>query len=173
MLRSTYYKVSHHGAWTPKKANSEKLLEAILPRRAYISQGHPITTFCIKYIHPRCEVLDNLINLNTIDRLEPGFNNTLICWQDSNNKDLGDLERRQGYAIYETCREYDVINDRQICHDIMITTDGRNDHTSYVSVPEDYQHEASLSSNVKDSCKSDREGMKKQLSKMPALSMIV
>ena len=168
MLRSTYYKVSHHGAWTAKKANSEELLKAVSPKRAYVSQGHPITTFCIKYIHPRCEVLDNLISLNTIDKTTS--KNSLICWQDM-GKSFGRLERREGYAIYETCREYDVANDRQICHDIMITTNGRDDHTSYVSVPDDYVHTQRLSSNVKDSCINGREDMKEQLLKMPALSM--
>ena len=159
-LRSTYYKVSRHGAWTEKKANSEELLKAVSPKRAYVSQGHPIATFCSKYIHPRCEVLDNLISLNTIDKT--ASENSLICWQDM-GKSFGRLKRRQGYAIYETCREYDVANDRQICHDIMITTNGRDDHTSYVSVPDDYVHTQRLSSNVKDSCKKGREIMKKQL----------
>ena len=168
MLRSTYYKVSHHGAWTEKKANSEDLLKVISPKRAYVSQGHPITTFCNTYMHPRCEVLDNLIDLHTIDNI--ASKNSLICWQDM-GKSFGRLERREGYAIYETCREYDVANDRQICHDIMITTNGRDDHTSYVSVPDDYVHTQKLSSDVKDSCKEGRKIMKEQLLKMPVLSM--
>ena len=163
MLRSTYYKVSRHGAWTEKKANSEEILKAVSPKRAYVSQGHPITTFCRNYIHPRCEVLDNLISLCTIDKIPS--ENSLICWQDM-GKSFGRLERRRGYAIYETCREYDVVNDTLICHDIMISTNGRDDHTSYVSVPNDHVHTQRLSSKGDESCKKGRKILKEQLFKM-------
>ena len=121
------------------QANSVRLLEAISPKRAYISHGHPITIFYVKYIHPQCEVLDNLISLGTIERINASSNNSaLVCWQDLSNS-RGQLERRDGYAIYETCRGYDLISNHQVCHDILITTDGLNDHMSYVDVPHMYQ----------------------------------
>ena len=167
MLRSTYYKVSHHGAWTNDlKANSVRLLEAVRPKRAYVSQGHPITT-C--YFHPNCEVLDNLIRVG-IEKTVPSGSNTLVCKRDLENKRIR-LEWRQGYAIYETCRKYmyDVVNDRQVCNDIMITTNGRDDHTSYVSVPDNYVHLPSKPSKP-NKCKKTQDDLKDQLSLMPPQS---
>ena len=174
MLQSTYYKVSHHGAWTSKQANSVRLLEAVSPKRAYISHGHPITTFCVKYIHPRCEVLDNLISLGTIERVNTSPDDSaLVCWQDLSNS-RGQLERRDGYAIYETCRGYDLISNNQICHDILITTDGLNDHTSYVDVPHMYVHnKSSSSSTTKSSCSKGREEMKNELLDLFPLSLLL
>ena len=174
MLQSTYYKVSHHGAWTNKQANLVRLLEAVSPKRAYISHGHPITTFCVKYIHPRCEVLDNLISLGTIERVNTSPDDSaLVCWQDLSNS-KGQLERRDGYAIYETCRGYDLISDWQICHDILITTDGLNDHTLYVDVPHMYVHKkGSSSSTTKQSCSKGREKMKNELLDLFPLSLLL
>ena len=132
MLRSTYYKVAHHGAWTDdKQANFGSLLKKIRPKRAYVSQAHPVITYCMNYLHPRCEVIDGLIDagVEKIDSSPP-----VICWNDT----FGRIEQRSGFAIYETCQRYDTNSDKQICQDIVITTDGYSDHTTYVSVKNQY-----------------------------------
>ena len=166
MLQSTYYKVSHHGAWRPKnKANSPELLRMIRPKRAYVSHGHPITTFCVQYSHPRCEVIDSLIELGSIEKIDTG--SCIVCWQDDPSRKSGALEFRSGYAIYETCPEYlyypDLDIDRQMCHDIFITTDGYSDYTTYEDVPANYVNEPTKSGDRKPSCVKGVESLKSQL----------
>ena len=172
IFQSTYYKVSHHGAWRSKnQANSRELLQMIRPKRAYISHGHPITTFCVKYAHPRCEVIDNLINVGSIERIDP-TDSSIVCWQDDSTGKAGKLELRSGYAIYETCPEYQYSPDRQIdrqmCHDILITTNGRDDYTTYEDVPSNYVHSPKRSAKYspKESCLSGLRELKRQLSQL-------
>ena len=131
MLQSTYYKVAHHGSWTKQQVNLDSLLQKIRPKRAYVSQAHPVMTYCMNFLHPRCEVFDGLIDagIDGIDSSPPVF-----CWNDKFRR----IEQRTGYAIYETCRQYDTALDLQICQDIVITTDGYSDHTTYVSVNSRY-----------------------------------
>ena len=172
IFQSTYYKVSHHGAWRSiNQANSPELLQKIRPKRAYISQGHPITTFCVKYAHPRCEVIDNLINVGSIERID-STDSSIVCWQDVPTGKAGNLELRSGYAIYETCPGYEYDPDRQIdqqmCHDIVITTDGRDDYTTYEDVPTNYVRvpKRSAKSSPKGTCLSGLEALKHQLSQL-------
>ena len=173
ILQSTYYKVSHHGAWQPKnRANLPKLLQKIHPKRAYISHGHPITTFCVNYAHPRCEVIDNLINVGSIERID-STDSSIICWQNDPVRKHGNLELRSGYAIYETCPEYEYSPSRQIdqqmCHDIVITTDGRDDYTAYEDIPTNYVRvpkRSSSKSSPKESCLRGRDALKRQLSQL-------
>ena len=152
ILHSTYYKVAHHGS---EQANLPDLLTKIRPRRAYVSQAHPVATFCKGYKHPRCQVIDKLIELVNID--SNPRNSPIVCWTDERG-----IEQRSGYAIYETCREYDTDLDKQICHDIMITTDGYNDHTTYVGVPREYLY---IREHFQPSrkCRKPLEDLKKQL----------
>ena len=133
MLQSTYYKVAHHGAWTSgKQANLEELLKMVRPKRAYISQQHPI----LGYNHPKCEVIDHLTELGSIEKVSR-CGSGVVCYEKL-PESMGHLHIKWNYAIYETCREYDRTSNHQICHDIMITTDGFYDHTSYVDIPADY-----------------------------------
>ena len=162
VLQSTYYKVAHHGAWRmEEQANLPYLLNIIRPKRAYVSQAHPIMTFCVKYLHPRCEVIEHLLEIGTIDKIDSSARNSIVCWEDF-GKRSGRIEQRSGYAIYETCREYDTDLDKQICHDIMITTDGYNDHTTYVGVPREYLY---IREHFQPSrkCRKPLEDLKKQL----------
>ena len=87
MLKSTYYKVAHHGARrSDTEANMFELLKAISPKRAYISHGYPTTT---SYFHPKCEVIDDLTKLGTI---ESGLDNTFVCGRDK-TRNMGKLSR--------------------------------------------------------------------------------
>ena len=172
IFQSTYYKVSHHGAWTKKKANWMPLLQAVRPKRAYISQGHPIKTFCVGYSHPRCEVIDHLINVGSIERVKTTpEESAVICWK-SKNKSTGDLELRRGYAIYETCRDFNITSDKPVCRDIRITTNGFDDHTSHVDVPPDQVYTSKSSSKVKPSCLAGQDMMKRQLLDLFPLSLL-
>ena len=138
IFQSTYYKISHHGAWTPAgpNANMKELLQAIRPKRAYVSSAHPLVS---RYSHPRCEVFDYLIHPKQL-----GSINTTDTWNgvDCCSKPLKSrctkVDRKLGYAIYETCRYYDCISRCQICQDIEITTDGYSDYTAYRSVPDNF-----------------------------------
>ena len=116
------------------------------------------------------EVLDNLISLGTIeDQNSKPDDSALVCWRDSMRR----LEKWWGYAIYETCRVYDLISDRQICHDILITTDGYNDHTSYVDIPSSYTYKKRDSSKSRKlSCLEKQKVMKKQLLELFPLSLL-
>ena len=132
MVQSTYYKVAHHGSWTSdKQANLGSLLKKIQPKRAYVSQAHPVITYCGNYLHPRCEVIDGLIDAG-IEKIDSSL--PVTCWNDK----FGRIEQRSGFAIYETCRQYNTNLDKQICRNIMITTDGYSDHTTYVDVKSQY-----------------------------------
>ena len=135
VLRSTYYKVANHGSWTDKKqANLDSLLKEVRPKRAYVSQAHPVMTYCMRYMHPKCKVFDGLINagMDKIDSI--ATTPPVICWNDK----FGWIEQRSGFAIYQTCRRYNTSSDKQICQDIVITTDGYSDHTTYVNVKSQY-----------------------------------
>ena len=135
MLQSTYYKVAHHGAWTTgQKANLPKLLKAINATRAYVSQAHPLVV--PTYTHPKCEVIDNLINLASIEKIDSW--NYVACFRNTTRKLYGQIEYKLGYAIYETCRYYDYSSRCQTCQDIEITTDGYGDYTVYRNVPDEF-----------------------------------
>ena len=166
VLRSTYYKVAHHGAWTDKKANSKELLNAIRPRSAYISQAHPIETYC-KYPHPKCEVIENLLAVGSIGKADTSpTDSSIICYQ-SQSKTFGNLKKCGGFAIYETCRKYDTTSDRQVCNDIRITSNGFDDHTEYVDVnPSQINNNPSKSTSKKKWCTKGREELKRHLSKL-------
>ena len=136
-LQSTYYKVAHHGAWTNlNQANIPDLLRAIRPRRAYVSQAHPLVTAIT--MHPKCQVIDNLINLKSIEKIDSS--NYIACYRNTRKKNItyGPIEQILGYAIYETCRYYNYSSGCQICQDIEIMTDGYSDYTTYRSVPDEY-----------------------------------
>ena len=167
VLQSTYYKVAHHGAWRmEEQANLPDLLNIIRPKRAYVSQAHPIMTFCVKYLHPKCEVIEHLLEIGTIDKIDSSARYPIVCWEDFGDHS-GRIVKESGYAIYETCRDYDTFHDRQICQDIVITTDGYSDHTMYVDVPDDYIYVRKSQSPKKGSCLRGIEDLKKQLSQLP------
>ena len=134
MLKSTYYKMAHHGAWMAKKANLPELLKAISPRRAYVSSAHPLVS---RYSHPKCETIDHLIKLGSVN--ETNSQNYIACCRKAIRSRCYLPELKLGfYAIYETCRYYNKKCDCQICQDIEITTDGYNDYTVYRSVPTEF-----------------------------------
>ena len=140
LLQSTYYKVAHHGAWTPTgpKPNMPELLQAIRPRRAYVSSAHPLVS---RYSHPRCEVFDYLINLGSVNKTNT-LNDANCCEKKLRSRCYVQ-GHKLGYAIYETCRYYDQCSDCQVCQDIEITTDGYNDYTVYRNVPGKYVYPSS------------------------------
>lgn len=59
-LQSTHYKIAHHGAST--KANSIEWLTAISPLEAHVSHA-----YIGQYGHPRCEAINRLMNVGSID----------------------------------------------------------------------------------------------------------
>ena len=133
-IQSTYYKVAHHGAWTDKKPNTPDLLDIIQPKKVYISQGHPTLS---KFHHPNEVTINNLKALKSIVTISASTNAPFVYW----NSDSSEFVTMQGgmdRAIYETCRQYIASNNTQVCQDIVITTDGRSDQTTYVDVPSQY-----------------------------------
>ena len=63
-LRSTHYKVAHHGAST--KANKENWVAAIRPVEAHISSA-----YIGSYGHPRCEAINTILNYGIIGFTDP------------------------------------------------------------------------------------------------------
>ena len=167
-LQSTYFKVAHHGAWTEKKANSFELLNVVRPKRVYLSQAHPIMTLCFNFMHPRCEVIFNLLMVDSIEMVDSSARNSsmIVCYEDWGGEE-GDILEVFGYSMYETCREYDVGSDKQICRDIVITSDGRDDHTVYVDVPDNYVHRSTSRPTPNSDCSKRKEGLKHRLSRLP------
>ena len=134
-LQSTYYKMAHHGAWTDFKANLPALLARVRPRRVYISQGYPEIS---QYRHPNCEAIQNLQEIGTIDHVNANVNKPFVCWSGDSKEGFSVVKHGLNLAIYETCRKYDSRAEKQTCQDIMIQTDGRNDHTQYVDIPSQF-----------------------------------
>ena len=130
-LKSTYYKVAHHGAWTDKKPNIPDLLQLIQPEKVYISQGYPSLS---KFHHPNVQTYQNLIALDSIVKIPPSSNKPFVYWDDDSVVLSQGLDR----AIYETCRQFDPNTQVEVCQDIVIVTDGRQDNTTYVDVPDSY-----------------------------------
>lgn len=135
-FKATYYKVAHHGAWTDKKPNLPDLLNLIQPQKVYISQGHPELS---KFHHPDIQTYENLIALNSIQKISASSNAPFVYWDDD-SQDYVTLKAGLGRAIYETCRQYFPGNGTQLCQDIWIKTDGNLDTTTYVTVPSSYRH---------------------------------
>ena len=132
-LQSTYYKVAHHGAWiNENQANMPELLAQIRPKRVYVSHGYPNSSY---YHHPNCEMLHHLLDVGTIDKVGSGVTTPIVCWNDTTSA-VSVYRSGPGYAIYETCRMES--NDKQMCKDIMIETDGLDDQTHFVDVPSEY-----------------------------------
>lgn len=140
-IQSTYYKVAHHGAWTDKKPNTPSLLEVIQPKKVYISQGHPELS---KFHHPNEVTINHLLAVKSIVNISASTNKPFVYW-DSDRQDFVTMQGGMGRAIYETCRWYFPGNSSQICQDIVITTDGRSDTTTYVDVPSQYWYKKKLS----------------------------
>ena len=134
-MKSTYYKMAHHGAWTDFKANLPALLARIQPRRVYISQGYPEIS---QYRHPNCESIQNLEDIGTIDTINSNENKPFVCWSGDSNDGKSVVKKGFGLAIYETCRKYDAKTKTQTCQDIMIQTNGKQDSTRYVDIPPRY-----------------------------------
>lgn len=134
-LKSTYYKMAHHGAWTDFKANHPALLARVQPHRVYISQGYPEIS---QFRHPNCEAIQNLQGVGTIEHINVKFNNPFVCWSGDSMNGYSVVKEGLGLAIYETCRIYDARRKKQTCQDIMIQTDGRNDRTHYVDIPSQF-----------------------------------
>ena len=134
-LQSTYYKISHHGAWTDFKANHPALLARIKPQRVYVSQGYPEIS---QFRHPNCEAIQHLQDIGTLDHINANINNPFVCWSGDTNSGHSVIKQGFGLAIYETCRKYDKKTKTQTCQDIMIQTDGKRDHTQYVDIPEQF-----------------------------------
>lgn len=134
-LQSTYYKMAHHGAWTDFKANMPALLALVQPRRVYISQGYPELS---QYRHPNCEAIKHLQDIGTIERINVNVNKPFVCWSGNSTEGSSVVKQGLGLAIYETCRIYDANKKKQTCQDIIIQTDGRDDHTHYVDIPSQF-----------------------------------
>ena len=133
-LKSNYYKVAHHGAWTDKKPNIPKLLDAIQPQKVYISQGYPSLSL---FHHPNKVTIDNLLALDSIVKIDASTNAPFVYWDSDKSKSIV-MESGMDRAIYETCRVYYPNNQTQFCQDIWIKTDGQTDVTTYVAVPLKY-----------------------------------
>ena len=57
--------------------------------------------------------------------------------------------------------------DQQLCHDILITSDGHYDYTTYVDVPSSCTNKPKPSNNkLKPSCIKGREALKRKLSQL-------
>ena len=130
-LKSMYYKVAHHGAWTSKKPNLPALLAEIQPSRVYMSQGLPNMS---KFHHPSCDTVNNLRDIGSIVKINKNSNAPFVCWLHNTSK--VDVSSGLGVAIYETCRSYDGTD--QVCEDIMIESNGVADYTRYIRVPRQY-----------------------------------
>ena len=134
-LKSTCYKMAHHGAWTDFKANHPALLARVQPRHVYISQGYPEIS---QFRHPNCEAIQNLQDVGTIEHINANVNKPFVCWSGDSMNGYSVVKEGLGLAIYETCRIYDARKKKQTCQDIMIQTNGRNDHTHYVDIPSQF-----------------------------------
>ena len=138
IFQSTYYKISHHGAWTPDgpKANIKELLQEIRPERAFVSSAHPSVS---PYSHPMCEVFDYLIDQKQLGSVNiTDTQNGVDCCRKLVGSGCSVVDRIFGYAIYETCHCYNNISHCQVCQDIEITTNGYSDYTAYRSVPDNF-----------------------------------
>ena len=116
-------------------------------------------------------MIDNLLKVGSIEKTDS--DSSIVCWQDDTTGGYGSLQVESGYAIYETCPEYrydpDHKIDEQLCHDILITTDGYDDYTTYVDVPSNYVNTPKPSSSKyspKQSCKNGRLALKRELSQL-------
>lgn len=134
-LKSTYYKMAHHGAWTDFKANHPALIARVQPRHVYISQGYPEVS---QFRHPNCEAIQHLQDVGTIEHINATVNKPFVCWSGDSMKGHSVVKEGLGLAIYETCRIYDSKKKKQTCQDIMIQTNGRSDHTHYVDIPSQF-----------------------------------
>lgn len=143
-LKSNYYKVAHHGAWTDKKPNLPALLAAIQPQKVYVSQGYPSLS---KFHHPNSITIDNLKALSSIVKIDPSTNSPFVYWDSGTNSSV-EMKGGMDRAIYETCRQYISSNDTQVCQDIWIRTDGTNDEMSYVDVPSKYLYKQATALNT-------------------------
>lgn len=128
-LKSTYYKVAHHGAWTSKQPNLPELLAQVQPQRVYMSQSYPNVS---KFHHPNCLTINNLQNIGSIDRINPNTNWPFACWNDSKVV----TQASMGFAIYATCRSYSSMG--EVCQNIWVESDGHYDTTRYVDVPPEF-----------------------------------
>lgn len=139
-LKSNFYKVAHHGAWTTKKPNLPQLLAVIQPQKVYVSQGYPSLS---KFHHPNSVTIQNLLALKSIVSIDPSTNMPFVYWDDEKQVPVVN-KNGMDKAIYETCRGYNTTSKWQICQDVWIRTDGKADETVYMDVPPEYLFKPSL-----------------------------
>ena len=88
---------------------------------------------------------DNIRNLYSINNQEKCFGNSDCALTPTWTRYAGcttTLTTGMNKAIYETCRVIDSQN-KQVCQDIRISTNGKTDKTSYEDVPKKYVNENS------------------------------
>ena len=129
-MKSTYYKVAHHGAWTTtKQPNLPLLLAEIQPQSAYMSQAYPN---CSQFHHPNCQTIKNLEAIGSIGKINANLNSPFVCWDGTRVV----VQNGMGLAMYQTCRSYSASG--QVCQDVWVEADGRYDTTRYIDVPAMY-----------------------------------
>ena len=131
-LHVNMYKISHHGA--SAKANSEKFLSAIQPNAAFASQAHP----SYGYHHPRCEVLDRLLKVTKLNKLNSPLHYNFPCSTYTRNGrkrkrnevvERSDVNRRD---IHLTCPQNS--DSGSVCSTLKIVSDGKTASVYYIPV---------------------------------------
>ena len=86
-LRSTHYKVAHHGA--SSRANKENWVAAIRPLEAHISSA-----YIGSYGHPRCDAVRQIMNVGSIGFTNPIFSSSTHPFMCSNIEPDGSKKKK-------------------------------------------------------------------------------
>jgi len=137
MLKSTVYKIAHHGAKT--LANTKAFLEAVDPDWAFVSQAYPKHS---RYHHPRCEAISRLQEVMKDKRLVRTDLSPFVCWNSTAN--LPVEVSTYCYPMLATCR-HPPNPPLSTCKNILITSDGKKMTIQYVPItnqlPRDVEYE--------------------------------
>ena len=127
LIKSTVYRLSHHGAWP--RANKPFFLEAIAPHYVFSSSQLPGTG---KFYHPICGLYYAMVNMANKGQLpiEKYPKNTApqinyFCGEDKGR----DKEDENTYGIFTTAA-FDVNKGGLVNYFIQIDSDGTNHHVT-------------------------------------------
>ena len=98
-LRSTHYKVAHHGA--SSRANKENWVAIIRPLEAHISSA-----YIGSYGHPRCDAVRQIMNVGSIGFTNPMFSSSTHPFMCSNIESDGSTRKKKTPVTGDICHRF-------------------------------------------------------------------
>ncbi len=137
MLKSTVYKISHHGADNSFMANSLEFIQAIDPTWAFVSASYPANIS--QFHHPRCDAIHRVEEvMKKKKRVASTLVSPFVCGTPKRPTPGGPPRKTIStycFPIFSTCRSPRPDDPRlSSCKNILMTSNGDSVDVKYVEI---------------------------------------